>query len=245
LTLTDQIKNRVVGTIVIFALAIIFLPDILDGKKQQSAVDFVTIPVKPNQVSTTVSQPPMISDSEQLATELTLAKTAQANLALQQTKTPTSETKPNSETDVKTATNTAAITAEPELEAQPQPKVTIVLAKPVSNSADKATPVVETSSVPKPKAVSWRKKKEAQPTNAWVITVGTFKEASNVRSLLVKLRSKGFTAFSVPAKPRQGDISKVYVGPSTNKAQLAKLQPKLKAAINEAGYISAYNPTEK
>jgi len=44
---TDQIKNRVVGAIVVFALAIIFIPKIYDGKKESKKREFVTIPQKP------------------------------------------------------------------------------------------------------------------------------------------------------------------------------------------------------
>jgi len=242
--LTDQIKNRVVGTIVIFALAIIFLPDILDGKKQQSAVDFVTIPVKPSNITTVVSQPIITSESEQLSAEQALVDTAQDNTALVQTKPAVLKTKSNGG-QVNEVSDTAASTEKTKSKTESKPKVTIVLAKPATTSDRKSTPVVKTSSVPKPKATTWRKQAQAQATNAWVIAVGTFKEPSNVKSLLGKLRHKGFTAFSVPAKPRKGDVTKVYVGPSSNKTGLATLQPKLKAAINESGYITAYNPTEK
>jgi len=44
---TDQIKNRVVGTIVVFALAIIFIPKIYDGNKESKKREFVAIPQKP------------------------------------------------------------------------------------------------------------------------------------------------------------------------------------------------------
>jgi len=44
---TDQIKNRVVGAIVVFALAIIFIPKIYDGEKESKKREFVTIPKKP------------------------------------------------------------------------------------------------------------------------------------------------------------------------------------------------------
>lgn len=45
--MTDQIKNRVVGAIVVFALAIIFIPKIYDGEKESQRREFVTIPKKP------------------------------------------------------------------------------------------------------------------------------------------------------------------------------------------------------
>lgn len=45
--MSDQMKNRVVGAIVLFSLAIIFLPKIFDGEKESRRRDFVAIPKKP------------------------------------------------------------------------------------------------------------------------------------------------------------------------------------------------------
>lgn len=56
--MSDQIKNRVVGAIVLFALAIIFLPKIFDGEKESQRQAFVKIPTKP------VHQQPDVSKIE-------------------------------------------------------------------------------------------------------------------------------------------------------------------------------------
>ncbi|WP_269520996.1 SPOR domain-containing protein [Alteromonas sp. BMJM2] len=45
--MTSALKNRLVGTIIIVALAVIFLPDFLDGKKQTNREPFVSVPAKP------------------------------------------------------------------------------------------------------------------------------------------------------------------------------------------------------
>lgn len=45
--MTSALKNRLVGTIIIVALVVIFLPDFLDGKKQTNKEPFATIPVSP------------------------------------------------------------------------------------------------------------------------------------------------------------------------------------------------------
>lgn len=45
--MSDQMKNRVVGAIVLFSLAIIFLPKIFDGEKESQRREFVAIPKKP------------------------------------------------------------------------------------------------------------------------------------------------------------------------------------------------------
>ncbi|MGX9461555.1 SPOR domain-containing protein [Shewanella sp. A14] len=42
-----QFQNRLVGTIVLVALGVIFLPDLLDGKKAQVVEEFTEIPLRP------------------------------------------------------------------------------------------------------------------------------------------------------------------------------------------------------
>jgi len=44
---TSALKNRLVGTIIVVALAVIFLPDFLDGKKQTNREPFVSVPINP------------------------------------------------------------------------------------------------------------------------------------------------------------------------------------------------------
>ena len=78
--MTDQIKNRVVGAIVLFALAIIFIPKIFDGEKESQRREFIAIPKKPihqvprhndtvnesviNDASMTESTPNELSDNQ-------------------------------------------------------------------------------------------------------------------------------------------------------------------------------------
>ncbi len=45
--MTSALKNRLVGTIIIVALAVIFLPDFLDGKKEINREPFVSVPSNP------------------------------------------------------------------------------------------------------------------------------------------------------------------------------------------------------
>ncbi|MBT0587421.1 SPOR domain-containing protein [Alteromonas oceanisediminis] len=46
--MSNALQNRLVGTIVIVALAVIFLPDLLDGQKSESNTTFVAVPTPPD-----------------------------------------------------------------------------------------------------------------------------------------------------------------------------------------------------
>jgi len=45
----SRLQNRIVGSLILVALAVIILPDVLDGKKTEAVEDFETIPLKPDQ----------------------------------------------------------------------------------------------------------------------------------------------------------------------------------------------------
>lgn len=47
--MSSAFQNRLVGTIIVVALAVIFLPDLLDGEKGQSQTEFVSVPEAPEQ----------------------------------------------------------------------------------------------------------------------------------------------------------------------------------------------------
>lgn len=45
--MSSGFQNRLVGTVIVVALAVIFLPDFLDGKKESSQQAFVSVPASP------------------------------------------------------------------------------------------------------------------------------------------------------------------------------------------------------
>jgi len=47
--LASPLQNRLVGTIILVALAVIILPDVLDGEKAETVEEFETIPLQPEQ----------------------------------------------------------------------------------------------------------------------------------------------------------------------------------------------------
>lgn len=45
--MTPALHNRLVGTVILVALAVIFLPDFLDRKKETNQDEFVSVPATP------------------------------------------------------------------------------------------------------------------------------------------------------------------------------------------------------
>lgn len=55
--MTSALQNRLVGTIILVALIVIFVPDILDGKKQSQKDPFVNLPARPEMKAILAAQP--------------------------------------------------------------------------------------------------------------------------------------------------------------------------------------------
>ena len=73
---------------------------------------------------------------------------------------------------------------------------------------------------------------ETAPTGqAYVVQLGALKNAAKVNEIVAQLRLSGYRAFTVPATPVAGQITRIYVGPDASKA-------KMQAAVGELQGIS-------
>ncbi|SDJ94952.1 DedD protein [Ferrimonas sediminum] len=170
--MSAQLKNRIVGTLVLTALAVIFLPDLLSGEKQRVQENFATIPLRP------VSLP---------------------------------EPVPEQAFDDVALTDTGA------------EKETV---KPASKAATKPTPST------------------TEIRQGWTIQLGTFKNAKNVNNLVSQLREKGFRAYTVPARPVEGRLNRVFVGPDISKDALVKEKARLAQLTELNGSLVRYKATD-
>lgn len=59
--MASPLQNRLVGTLILVALAVIIIPEVLDGKKEQPVDPIETIPLKPDSEET-LKQPNALSD---------------------------------------------------------------------------------------------------------------------------------------------------------------------------------------
>lgn len=190
--MSDQLKNRIVGTLVLTALAVIFLPNLLDGEKTRVEENFATIPLRPAQLPEPVPE--------------------QAFTAIQEDDNHSLEPKPKADV------------------AQTQP------AKPAEQTAKVAAEKVKPQTKPEPKP---------QPLKqGWTLQVGTFKNADNVTKLVASLREQGFRAYTIPAKPKQGQLNRVFVGPDISKAKLQKEQQRLAKTNKLNASLVRYKATD-
>ena len=222
--MSTPFQNRLVGTIIVAAAIIIFLPDILDGEKKSYQADFEEISAAPafekKQVKSTFpqdklarlpddkfSEEPAIDDSETLVPKVSQPK----------------ESLVTSKSDVK-----IAVLIKDEIE-------TIKKIPLKSNN----TKLLTANALVESKQVTQTPEK-AELTLAWVIQLGSFRHKQNVKELLKKLKANGYNAYTKPIKTKNGTLTKVFVGPELIKSTLDKKLSKLKILTNVQGKVARY-----
>lgn len=211
-----QFQNRLVGTIVFVALGVIFLPDLLDGKKTQVVEEFTEIPLRPlakshnNSSQTQATEPE--GDTVEEFQVLTLAEP-------QDLGSDVVELGDEEPVVVAKQVKSKPVQAAP---AKTQPKT-----EPVKVVAQAKAPV------------------KTAITAGFTLQLGGFNNAANVSALIAQLRKAGFTAYTLPAKPVDGRLTRVFVGPEVSESKLKARQDPIFKLTGLKGKIIAYNPQEQ
>ena len=213
--MSTPFQNRLVGTVIIAAIAIIFLPDILDGEKKTYQEEFEQIPAAPT-IDFQPSDKQLDQDKFAQMSEDKLSDEQALDDAAANSTSNTVNTNTEDSTVVK-------VTSLPKVE-----KV-----------------IKEAKSTPKTvKKVDKKLPEKAVLREAWVIQLGSFRHKKNVDELLKKLKDNGYTAFSKPIKTRSGNLTKVFVGPELIRTSLEKKIPALKKLTAVEGKVARFKPTK-
>ncbi|TCN84649.1 SPOR domain-containing protein [Shewanella fodinae] len=203
--MSSQFHNRLVGTVVLMALGVIFLPDILDGKKEHQQEQFTEIPLRPqttagtadNANNTVLNEP----KSTPVVTEQVVEDTADSS------KTASPASAGTTVTQIENSfSKDAQVATQPSEKTKPEPK--------------KATQV------------------------SWTIQLGAFSNATNVKGLVQRLRASGYAAYTLPEKPVEGKLTRVFVGPEVSLERLKEQQGKVESLTKLKGKIIQFNPLE-
>eukprot|EP00764_Aduncisulcus_paluster_P000701 gnl/Carplike_NY0171/1098_a1494_701.p1 GENE.gnl/Carplike_NY0171/1098_a1494_701~~gnl/Carplike_NY0171/1098_a1494_701.p1 ORF type:complete len:124 (+),score=10.71 gnl/Carplike_NY0171/1098_a1494_701:574-945(+) len=89
-----------------------------------------------------------------------------------------------------------------------------------------------------------RKPEENLTQMAYVIQLGSFSHAPNVKSLQEKLKANGFKTFTRPVKTPNGTLTKVFVGPSLSKKELESKLTELKQLTKLNGKVTQFEITK-
>lgn len=251
--MSSQFHNRLVGTVVLVALGVIFLPDILDGKKDRQEEQFSEIPLRPTVIEQQKADDDMfeVLSAEDTAAlsgaDATLAdagnnadsdKSAALVIAKQ-------DVKADVKAEVKKPEVKQAEVKKPEAKPEPKkepPKAT-VKTEPAKKTETKAPTVAKTE---KPKAETPKASIASRDSlkSGFTLQLGSFNNATNVKALIAQLRKSGFKAYTIPENPKDGVLTKVFVGPDVSEAKLKKIQVEVENLTRLKGWIVPFNPSE-
>ncbi|MGE6224014.1 cell division protein DedD [Aeromonas media] len=261
--MASKFQNRLVGTVILVALVVIFLPDLMDGNKlEQKEEAFAKIPLRPELEP---AKPALQVSAASTLPADHLASQQQASAATQWQVEEIGDTvtlAANQASAAAQAQPTTQVAAKPE--PKPVPKPEVVAKKPVEQPKPKPVP---------PKPVEVKKPVESKPQagqiksmddliaskmttqaatpapaaaapaqGSWILQLGAFKNADSVNALVGKLRAAGYSAQTSPRTPVQGQINRVFIGPDVSKAKLQGMQSRISQMTGLSGSVVAYNP---
>lgn len=228
--MSTPFQNRLVGTIIVAAAIIIFLPDLLDGKKTSNQTDFDAIPKAPTFTGKMTKN--TFPENDLIAKE--------------------KETVFNEEAKDELLSGNSSVTSQGENTILPvenndisseKTKVTpAIKVKQIASSSNNEKVKQSTSAINKPQL--GQQPPKAMNKEAWVIQLGSFKHKSNVAELVEKLKSNGYIVFTKPIQTKKGTLTKVFVGPELLKSSLSKKIPALKKLTNVQGKVARFYPTK-
>ncbi|WP_168204146.1 SPOR domain-containing protein [Aliikangiella coralliicola] len=238
----NSLKQRIVGAIVLIALAVIFLPSIL--KEKSKTEPFQTqIPDKPASLVENKVPDEVVDDIQQ--TRKTLDK-----LENSQRKSKTTDQKSLADNQSNSSTSASQEKAvEPNTELSKSTKTEI---KTVKSDVDKTVPAkVVPKKIVKQSPENQKVKTAAAETigpqfkdAAWVIQVASFSSKDNAVRMVEKLKKAGHKAYRRKGtNGRNKSIYRIFVGPFIEKSRAAKDLDKVAKVTDNKGILLPFDPT--
>ena len=211
--MNTALQNRLVGTILVVALAVIFLPDLLDGQKQVQQDIQINNPNPPAPLATHSLREVNIENIKQQAALPVVVEDIIAD-----------------DTDVVSVSDTGIGT---NTDTQVTPEIdTAVATSPPENSKTNLTASLENQ--------TQRLQADPQESAGWVIQLGSFRHQKNVRELFDILEKAGYRTFSRPVETPSGILTKVFVGPEIDQEKLKAALPHLNEITKLKGRLTPF-----
>jgi DedD protein len=213
---SSALQNRLVGTAIVVAIAVIFLPDLLDGKQESKRNLFVELPQKP---AMKVVKSPAPFDTGKIKEAATRKVEVISEQALDEELT----------SGVPPKTKSESQTADVQV-----PDVYLG-----NESVSQIPETVITSSLEQQTVIK-QDVERLLASAGWVVQLGSFRHQKNVKELLNLLDKAGYRAFSRPVKTNSGTLTKVFVGPDLQKSNLENALSHLKELTKLQGRVTPF-----
>ncbi len=205
-------KQRIVGTVVLLALALIFLPIIFDGQGSYQTPISSRIPEPPE---VQVLAEPIPSRPIIIADSLEPEDTEQLETA-----EPQADDSDAADLEESVAVNGANSDTDPE-ELSNQGGAEVVTSEAAFT---RQAPQLSESGLPQ----------------GWSVRLGSFSDVDNANNLLQRLLDAGYRAYTRSISSERGDLTGVFVGPWVDRQRVNEYQQELQSAFQLAGIVVPY-----
>lgn len=224
LDLKKRARRRLVGAAALALLAVIVFPMVMDREPKPSSQDIqVVIPSQ---------------DAPKLAAK---AAPVKAPVVEETSSAPMPAPTVAAATAPKAANVASKPEAQPELKSEAKPDGKVAAAKPVDKAADK--PAKDKAEKPAEKLAEKAAAKKADEARAaaalegksssgqsgqWVVQIGAYQNAGNVKLIVGKMKEMGIPSFTEKLDTPQGPRIRVRAGPFPSRDAAEKAQAKMK-----------------
>lgn len=211
-------KQRLIGTVVLACLALIFIPMLLDGEGIRPPAMNLDFPPSPNLDTPTFTEPVRPALREDTLADAPSAPQLDLPpfVADDTLVPPADQERPVDEAGASVAAETPA--AAP-VASEPAPAATVAAPSP------EQVPAIDSTGLPE----------------GWVVRLGLFGERPNADRLLAQLLEADYKAYLEPVTTAQGRMNGVFVGPLATRAEANALQNELKTRFKLDGMISRFS----
>ena len=250
--MTNTLRNRLVGSIIIAAAGIIIIPSILDGQKASYKDDFKPIPARPEFKSVQSAKTFPAKDFEENLPKPDETISDEVALDIDPGLEPVSSNDVDdsqiNKTVLETETLSVATVGKPvdfsnnplKPKATPKPEPTPAKIAPAKTAPAKTAPAKTAPAKTQAQKVAEKAKASPFSSSAWVIQLGSFGLKANAVALEKKLNAAGFVTFTRQIKNKSRDLTKVYVGPELDKKVLDKALARVNQVGGVKGTITAF-----
>lgn len=255
----NQVKQRVIGAVVLVALAVIFVPMLLEKPDSDLGPVGSNLPEQPDQTvqdriePLTLPEPPAEEEPAQVvldqapdAATATQAPDAAAippppGAAQAPAEESTAPVEPALPAPVTTApiAPAPATTAPPAATAPATQPPTAAPAAPVQQAAPVVAAPAPATTPAKP-VTGAQTDTAAKPLSGWVVQLASLASKNNALALRERLRGLGYTAFVEETTTAQGVLYRVRVGPELERANAETLRNRLEQQVQIKGIVSRY-----
>lgn len=221
----NLVKQRVIGAVVLVALAVIFVPMLLEQPEDDLGPVGSNLPDKPDQIVRDRIEPLILPEPPEESEPAQVVLDAPSPAAVAPAE-PTPPATPPAE----------AAPAEPVPAPAPTPAIPTTPAQPVAPPAA-ATPAPV---APAPAPAAQPQSTPAQPLSGWVVQLASLASKDNALALQERLRGLGYTAFVEEVRTAQGVLYRVRVGPELERANAEKLRDRLDQQVQIKGIVTRY-----